>query len=170
MHISRPWATREGKGIDKNGLRAILGLGLPSKGLGIKDKSCWLGLHSPCTLLYASNREALPPSLLCLSLVFTCLFAFHCCYAYDRFPFTTLTLLSFSFSSPSPHDRVVARWRIRGRCSWHHRSSIIDQLSQGSGEEVSSPSGSCKIPTTREVSARSLNNFWRRCRGGKQVA
>ena len=40
LHLSRPWATREGKGIDENGLRAILGLGLPSKGLGIKDKSC----------------------------------------------------------------------------------------------------------------------------------
>ena len=38
-HLSRPWATR-GKGIGENGLRAILGLGLPSKGLGIKDKSC----------------------------------------------------------------------------------------------------------------------------------
>ena len=55
-------------------------------------------------------------------------FLFHCasicCYAYDRFPFTTLTILLFSFSSPPPYDRVVAWVRIRGRCSWHHRSDV----------------------------------------------
>ena len=38
-HLSRPWATRR-KGIGGKGLRAVLGLSLPSKGLGIKDKSC----------------------------------------------------------------------------------------------------------------------------------
>ena len=38
-HLSRPWATRR-KGIGEKGLRAVLGLSLPSKGLGIKDKSC----------------------------------------------------------------------------------------------------------------------------------
>ena len=72
LHLFRPWATkREGKGIDENGLRAILGLGLPSKGLGIKDKSCWLGLHSPCTFpcMQAIEKALLPP-LLCLESCF----------------------------------------------------------------------------------------------------
>ena len=62
---------REGKGIDENGLRAILGLGLPSKGLGIKDKSCWLGLHSSCTLpCMQAIERTLPPSRLCLESCF----------------------------------------------------------------------------------------------------
>ena len=39
IHLSRPWATRR-KRIGEKGLRAVLGLSLPSKGLGIKDKSC----------------------------------------------------------------------------------------------------------------------------------
>ena len=38
IHLFRPWATR-GMGIDENGLRAVLGLNLPSKGPCIKDKS-----------------------------------------------------------------------------------------------------------------------------------
>ena len=39
IHLSRPWATRR-KRIGEKGLRAVLGLSLPSKGLGVKDKSC----------------------------------------------------------------------------------------------------------------------------------
>ena len=155
MHLSRPWATR-GKGIGENGLRAILGLGLPSKGLCIKDKSCWLGLHSPCTFpCMQAIEKALLPSLLCLESCFLLPICFPLLLRLRSIhPFTTLTLLFLLLSPPSPYDRVVARRRIRGRCSWHHRSCISDQLSQGSGEEVSSPSGCCKNPHDTWVSVK----------------
>ena len=40
FHLSRPWATRR-KRIGEKGLRAVFRVvSLPSKGLGIKDKSC----------------------------------------------------------------------------------------------------------------------------------
>ena len=74
--------------------------------------------------LHWKNREHCFHSLLCpKSCLSFCLLSI-CCYAYDRFPFTTLTILLFSLSSPSPYDRVVAGVRIQGRCQWHHRSDV----------------------------------------------
>ena len=53
-------------------------------------------------------------------------FLFHCASIVATHtivsPFTTLTILPLSLSSP-PYDRVVARARIRGRWRWHHRSN-----------------------------------------------
>ena len=146
---------KEGKW--EKGLRAILGLSLPSKGPCIKDKSFDLVF---ILIVCKQEYRALLPSPLCVE---SC-FYFHLLPLLLRLrsihPFTTLTLLFFLLSPPSPYDRVVARRRIRGRCSWHHRSSIIDQLSQGSGEEVSSPSGSLQ-ESPRHVNLRQggLNNF-----------
>ena len=113
---------------------------------------------SSFSFVESKNREHcfLHPCVLSLSLLSICFPLFLRIRSIPSSPCLRSSPLTLSL--PSPYDRVVARRRIRGRCSWHHRSCIIDQLSQGSGEEVSSPSGSCKIPTTRESPSRSLNS------------
>ena len=54
MNISRPWATR-GREIGKKGLRAILGLGLPSKRLGYKRR-----MHKVCEVCQFGKQARKP--------------------------------------------------------------------------------------------------------------
>ena len=162
---------REGKGIDENGLRAILALDLPSKGLGIKDKSCWLGLHSSCTFhCMQAIEKALPPSLLCLESCFHLSICFplllrlrsiHLHYAHASLLLILFPIPSRSHSSKMENPRTM----FVTPSQLHHWPALTRKWRGG---ELSS--GSCKIPTTRESPSRSLNNFWRRCQGGKQVA
>ena len=98
IHLSRPWAIRR-KGIGKKGLRAVLGLSLPSKGQGIKDKSCWLGLHSHCI---QARRENFVSFTLCVESCFSFPFASLLLRLRSIHPFTTLTILFLLLSSPSP--------------------------------------------------------------------
>ena len=170
MNLSRPWATRRER-IGEKGLRAVLGLNLPSKGPCIKDKSGWLGLHSHLHSSWCKQGIESTASIhFCVSSLASLSICFPLLLRIRSFPLHHAYVLLFSLSSHPPYDRVVAWVRIRGRCLWHHRSGISDQLSQGSGEEVSSPSGCCKIPTTRESPSRRAWQLWRRCRGGKQLA
>ena len=99
------------------------------------------------------------------------LLAFHLLLRIRSFPLHHAYDSSLLTLFPSP---------LRSRSSWSEdpRTMFVtpsqrreNQLPQGSGLEAWAPSsGGCKIPTTRESPSRSLNNFWRRCRGGKQLS
>ena len=112
IYLSRPWATRRSHIGDK-GLRASLGLSLPSKGLCIKDKSFDLVFILACWKSGIENKV----SSLC---VVTCFFisvspSLVATLTIDS-PFTTLMVLLLSFSSLFPLRSHSSTSRNRGRC------------------------------------------------------